>query len=225
MQSPLYQFIQIDRGASRGQAAARSTSGSEQCQPRAGTAVAASPDAYAWTPPVRPPAVARRRPRCGQRLVQFVGETSDHLSHSRQPLALNDLLFQLPLHRDVAHRHDHAAGLSFIIKQRAGVSPHSPPASVAMPRAELAEAELLRSRADIVIESQKLLRLFLLGVIDFLSQQVRRSAPEQIRGCANSQNCNVPRDRSPESDRGSFPAGNAGTPPAGAGTFPFCAAR
>src|SRR2546430_3675742 len=40
----------------------------------------------------------------GQRIVQLVGKAADHLSHSRQALALDDLLLQFLFQGNVSHR-------------------------------------------------------------------------------------------------------------------------
>ena len=93
----------------------------------------------------------------------------DHCAHGRQAFALDDLLFQLSLHRNIADRHDHAAGLAFRIEQGAGVGPHSAPASVAVTRPELAEAEFLGSRAHVVVEGGKFGGLLLLGAMTGLA--------------------------------------------------------
>src|SRR6185369_282326 len=92
----------------------------------------------------------------------------------------NDLLFELLLHRDVPNRNDYAAGFAFGIEQRTGVRAHGAPVAIAMPRPELAEAKLLGPGTYIVIQQEKFGRLFLLGVVHSLAQQIGRSTAQQI---------------------------------------------
>src|ERR1700730_7056021 len=115
-----------------------------------------------------------------QRIVQLMRETADHLSHGCQPLALNDLLFKLFLHCDIANGHDYPAGFSFGVEQWAGIGAHGTPAPVAVPHSKLAETELLCAGAHVVVESKKLGRLTLLRVVHFLPQHVRGGKAEQV---------------------------------------------
>ena len=74
----------------------------------------------------------------GERIVQFVRESADHLAHRGQAFALDDLFFELFLNCNVTYRYDHAAHFAFSIEQRAGRGTHGSPTAVAMARPVLA---------------------------------------------------------------------------------------
>ena len=147
-----------------------------------------------------------------------MSKSADHLPHGRQPFALNDLLLQLLLHRDVAHRDDRAAQLVFRIEQWAGRGSHGAPASVAVARGIVTGPEHLPARNHVAIQREQLGGIILL--------LLRLSFPASLlacnradRGCANSRSCSVRSDRSRGSDRESSPEGSAGIPLAGASVF------
>src|SRR4029077_3952592 len=65
-----------------------------------------------------------------QRIVELVLEPSDHLRHGSQAFALDNLLLQLFLDGDVAHRNNYAAELVLRIEELAGRSAHGAPAAI-----------------------------------------------------------------------------------------------
>jgi hypothetical protein len=69
----------------------------------------------------------------GQRIIEFVGEAADHLSHGRETFALNDLLLQFLLHGHIADGNDHARRFAFGIEQRTRHAEHGAPVAVAVP--------------------------------------------------------------------------------------------
>src|SRR5207249_8595894 len=83
----------------------------------------------------------------------LVGKAANHLSHSRQAFALDDLLLQFLFQGNVSHRDDHAIHFIVGIEQRACRCPHGAPASITMPRSILARSEEhtseLQSRFDL----------------------------------------------------------------------------
>ncbi len=63
----------------------------------------------------------------GQRIVQFMGHSGDHLPHRRKPLGLNQLLLQPLLLGNVAHRSDDPGGAPhFVMKWTRGSAKQLP---------------------------------------------------------------------------------------------------
>ena len=115
----------------------------------------------------------------GQRIVEFVGNPADHRAHSSQPLALHDLLLQLLLHRDVAHRDDHAANLSIGVKELAGRGPHGTPAAIAVPRPVFCRAKNPDAGRHVAVERREFRRV-VLGFGNLLSHQILGLISQQV---------------------------------------------
>src|SRR5579863_7390955 len=82
----------------------------------------------------------------GQRIVQLVSKSSNHLAHGSQALALNDLLLKLLFDGNVTHRENHAAHFAIRVKQGTCRSAHGSPASVAVTATAFAGPERLSAR-------------------------------------------------------------------------------
>ena len=105
----------------------------------------------------------------GQRIVELVGEPSDHLAHGGQAFALNDLLLESFFHRDVMNGNDHARRFAFRIEETARPASHGAPGAVVVPRAILGSGGRLLAHGDAVIESHEFSGS-ILHLPDFLSQ-------------------------------------------------------
>src|SRR5205807_7315792 len=99
--------------------------------------------------------------------------------HGGEALALYNLLLQLLLDGDIAHRDDHAAQLGLGIEKLAGGRAHGAPASIAMTSAILCGAKNLLAGRDVMVESSQFRRM-ILQLRNSFPQQVLRLEAEQI---------------------------------------------
>ena len=115
----------------------------------------------------------------GQRIVQFVSEASDHLSHRGQAFALNDLLLHFFFRSYIAHGNDDARRFAFRVEHGTRRPQHGAPAAVLVSRPVFRLRQRSLFVRDRAIERDQFWRI-VFSVLNFLSHQYFRPVAEQI---------------------------------------------